>query len=50
MPPAALESAVRAQLDATGRGWIETHPIAWRCLSPGRPTPTHRYDHVFTPA
>jgi len=44
--PEALEDVVRELLDSTSKGRITVTPRAWRCLSPGRPNPTHRYDHV----
>ena len=48
MSPEALEEVVREVLDSTSKGRITATPRAWRCLSPGRPNPTHRYDHVVT--
>jgi Ni2+-binding GTPase involved in maturation of urease and hydrogenase len=45
MPPETLESIVREQLAETA-GSIEIEPLAWRCLSPGRPRPTYRYDRI----
>jgi hypothetical protein len=48
MPPEALERIVRDTLDSTFKELITVTPCAWRCLSPGRPNPTHRYDHVVT--
>ncbi|MCK5805266.1 MAG: cobalamin synthesis protein P47K [Lentisphaeria bacterium] len=46
MSPEALEKVVREALDSTCGEHILATPKAWRCLSPGRPNPTHRYDHV----
>lgn len=46
MSPEALETIVREELASTCKGRITATPVAWRCLSPGRPNPTHRYDHV----
>ncbi|NOZ93993.1 MAG: cobalamin synthesis protein P47K [Acidobacteria bacterium] len=49
MPPGDLERSVRWVLDAAaadGIGWKEHR---WRCLSPGRPEPTHRYGFVVEP-
>lgn len=46
MVPEALENVVREALQASCGERIATHPQAWRCLSPGRPNPTHRYDHI----
>lgn len=48
MAPKALETGVRDVLDATCKGLVTADPRAWRCLSPGRPNPTHRYDHIVT--
>ena len=48
MSPEALEVVVRDVLDSTCKGLITATPRAWRCLSPGRPNPTYRYDHVVT--
>ena len=44
--PEALETIVRETLVSTGQGRITATPVVWRCLSPGRPKPTHRYDHI----
>jgi G3E family GTPase len=46
MSPEALELIVREMIVSTSQGRITATPVAWRCLSPGRPNPTHRYDHV----
>ncbi len=46
MSPEKLEGIVRELLVSTGEGRVTAEPVAWRCLSPGRPKPTHRYDHV----
>lgn len=43
MAPEALEGIVRAQLHAACACAIQAEPVAWRCLSPGRPNPTYRY-------
>jgi Ni2+-binding GTPase involved in maturation of urease and hydrogenase len=49
MPPDELEMLVHEALDATNRPLgLTVTPVAWRCLSPGRPNPTHRYDHVVS--
>lgn len=48
MSPEALETIVREMIDSTSQGSISATPLAWRCLSPGRPNPTHRYEHVVT--
>ena len=46
MSPETLEQLVREVIDVTTKGCIETKIIAWRCLSPGRPNPTFRFDHI----
>ncbi len=46
MSPEALEMIVRETFVLVSKGRITATPVAWRCLSPGRPNPTHRYDHV----
>jgi hypothetical protein len=43
---AELDGIVRELLVSTGKGQITAEPMAWHCLSSGRPNPTHRYDHV----
>lgn len=46
MSPEALEAIVQDLLVSTSEEQITVTPVAWHCLSPGRPNPTHRYDHV----
>lgn len=46
MTPEALDATVREVLAAVCAGRVQADIAAWRCLSPGRPRPTHRYDHV----
>ena len=46
MAPEALEKIVREMIVETSKRRITATFVAWRCLSPGRPKPTHRYDHV----
>jgi len=46
MSPEALEEIVRKTLDATNGIQIKKKIIALRCLSPGRPNPTFRFDKV----
>jgi len=48
MSPEALEVVARDVINSTCKGLITATPRAWRCLRPGRPKPTHRYDHVVT--
>lgn len=46
MSPEALEEIVRKTLDATKGKDIRKKIVALRCLSPGRPNPTFRFDSV----
>ena len=46
MSPEALDEIVHKELGTSTRGRYKVTKVAWRCLSPGRPNPTHRYDHV----
>lgn len=46
MSPETLDEVVRETLASTGNGQTTVTQLAWQCLSPGRPNPTHRYDHV----
>ena len=46
MNPEMLEDIVRNTLDVAGGTSISKKNIALRCLSPGRPNPTYRFDHV----
>jgi len=46
MSPEALEAIVRKTLDATKGKGIRKKIIALRCLSPGRPNPTFRFESV----
>lgn len=46
MSPQALENIIREQIQITCGSVIQADPIAWRCLSPGRPNPTYRYPVV----
>lgn len=48
MPSKELDVIVCDVVAAATRGCLEVTPLAWRCLSPGRPNPTYRYDHVVT--
>ncbi len=49
LPPDELEKLVREVLAATSRSHgLTVTPVALRCLSPGRPKPSHRYDHVVS--
>ncbi len=49
MEPVILEEIVREVIALASHGCVSATPVAWRCLSPGRPNPTHRYDNVITP-
>lgn len=46
MAPRALEDVTRQVLAEVCGSAVTAETKAWRCLSPGRPNPTHRYDHV----
>lgn len=46
MSPEALETIVRKTLDACKGKDIRKNIVALRCLSPGRPNPTFRFDQV----
>lgn len=48
MSPESLEAIVREMIATASQEHITATPMAWRCLSPGRPNPTHRYDHIVT--
>ena len=48
MAPNTLENIVREVLVSTNNGDLTINEEAWQCLSPGRPKPTYRYDHVVT--
>jgi Ni2+-binding GTPase involved in maturation of urease and hydrogenase len=45
MPPEILDKEFRDILAATCGNRLQAKPLAWRCLRPGRPQPTHRYPH-----
>ena len=46
MPPEELEAAVREELaKLTGKD-VKAEITVLKCLSPGRPNPTYRYDHI----
>jgi G3E family GTPase len=47
MSPEALEEIVRKTLDATKGKNLRKKIVALRCLSPGRPKPTFRFDQVI---
>ena len=46
MSPETLENIVRTTLDAITGTTISHKIVALRCLSPGRPNPTYRFDHI----
>jgi len=46
MRPEALEQIVHEILDRITQGKLDLKILAWKCLCPGRPTPTHRYEYV----
>lgn len=47
MSPVLLENIVRTTIDTISGTTISKKIIALRCLSPGRPNPTFRFDHVI---
>lgn len=47
MPPETVEAIVQEVLALSTDGRIHTTTLAWRCLSPGRPMPTYRYDRLI---
>jgi len=48
MSPENLEKDFRDILATTCGNRLQTRSLAWRCLRPGRPQPTHRYAHPAT--
>jgi len=48
MSPEDVESVIRNAISLTTDGRIEVEVLAWRCLSPGRPMPTYRYDRLVS--
>jgi hypothetical protein len=46
MNPEALEAIVRKTLDTTKGTPVKKKIVALRCLSPGRPNPTFRFEKV----
>lgn len=48
MSPTTLEQIVRETLNANAKEKFEMKIIALRCLSPGRPNPTYRFDHIVS--
>ena len=48
MMPESLENIVRTALDKVTETSISQKIIASRCLSPGRPNPTFRFDHIVS--
>ncbi len=46
MTPESLENIVKSTLDEVTGATISKKVLAHRCLSPGRPNPTFRFDHV----
>jgi len=46
MTPDALEQIVRNTLDSATKGKHEAKIVAFKCLSPGRPKPTFRFDQI----
>lgn len=48
MKPESLENLVKATLDEICNTTISKKVVAQRCLSPGRPNPTLRFDHIVS--
>lgn len=48
LSPEALENIVRTTLDTITGTRISKKIIGLRCLSPGRPNPTYRFDHIVS--
>lgn len=48
MTPETLENIVKTTLDEITGSTISKKLIAQRCLSPGRPNPTFRFDHIVS--
>ena len=46
MPPETLEKIVRTTIQAHMSGNLKADIVTLRCLSPGRPNPTFRFDHI----
>ena len=47
MTPAELEEAVREELEKSAASLDSYEIDVLKCLQPGRPNPTHRYDTVI---
>lgn len=50
MTPETLENIVKTTIDEIAGTTISKKLIAQRCLSPGRPNPTFRFDHIVSMA
>ena len=48
MSPEELEQIVRKALDVCSKENITIKIVALRCLSPGRPNPTFRFDRIVS--
>lgn len=48
MSPAALEQIVRNALNTKVTDQLKATIVTLRCLSPGRPNPSFRFDHIVT--
>jgi G3E family GTPase len=48
MSPESLENIVKTTLDEITGATISKKLVAQRCLSPGRPNPTFRFDHIVS--
>ena len=45
--PEDLENTVRNIIGITASDCVSADILVLKCLMPGRPNPTHRYDHVI---
>ncbi len=48
MSPEALEQIVRETLGVNAKGELKLKIVSLRCLSPGRPNPTYRFDRIVS--
>jgi G3E family GTPase len=48
MSPDSLENIVKTTLDSVAGTSVSLRTVASRCLSPGRPNPTFRFEHIVS--
>jgi len=46
LPPDQLEAIIMEEIQSACQNQIQVHHLELNCLSPGRPHPTHRYNHI----